>query len=425
MSIRQKQRIIITILIILLLIVIIERTYNSRDEFQVTAEDASYYDIVEAKIETKVKLEDFEYLYNVLEENYPFFKVNERLHEIDWLGNKRRYKRVIRNTKNDAEFFVAMDKILGDLNNKHVNIFDGKSFKQIYKSYYERFSRDNALEYLPMYEAFSNPYVMYRYNIEGNLEDIELYKEAILETQVLIEGELAYIKIKDMTSSDIVTKDYKEIRKFISEVEDYEKLIIDIRGNSGYSDDCWKSIVELLIDEPLSANYYAFFKAGHRYTLDPYKVEGTTTIKLLDKEILNKFPKEVKNDFDFYKRYSININPWDESSDSLDKINFSGKIYILVDENVTLASENFASFAKDTGFATLVGESTGGQRVFEEIPVIYLPKSKFVVRYSRELGINQDGSINMETKTIPHIQADPTPHEDFNKDACIQEVIRD
>lgn len=51
--------------------------------------------------------------------------------------------------------------------------------------------------------------------------------------------------------------------------------------------------------------------------------------------------------------------------------------------------------------------------------------SKFVVRYSRELGINADGAINMESKTIPHIQVDPTPHEDFNKDECIQAVIKD
>ncbi len=37
--------------------------------------------------------------------------------------------------------------------------------------------------------------------------------------------------------------------------------------------------------------------------------------------------------------------------------------------------------------------------------------------------INADGTINMETKTIPHIEVDPTPNEDFTKDKCIQAVI--
>ncbi|NMB07459.1 MAG: hypothetical protein GX981_03595, partial [Tissierellia bacterium] len=61
----------------------------------------------------------------------------------------------------------------------------------------------------------------------------------------------------------------------------------------------------------------------------------------------------------------------------------------------------------------------------EKIPILYLPKSKFIIRFSRELGINADGTINMETKTIPHIQVNPTPNEDFNKDECIQAVIKD
>ncbi|MBZ2174707.1 hypothetical protein K8M07_05535 [Schnuerera sp. xch1] len=61
----------------------------------------------------------------------------------------------------------------------------------------------------------------------------------------------------------------------------------------------------------------------------------------------------------------------------------------------------------------------------EKIPLYYLYNSKFVVRYSRELGINADGTINMKTKIIPHIHVeDPTPHEDFNKDQCIQAVIK-
>lgn len=46
--------------------------------------------------------------------------------------------------------------------------------------------------------------------------------------------------------------------------------------------------------------------------------------------------------------------------------------------------------------------------------LIYLPNIKFVFRYSRELSLNADGTINMETKTVPHIIVeDPTYHEDF------------
>lgn len=92
MSKRQKIRLITTVLAIALFIFALERIYNSRDEFHVTAKDASYYGIIEANLTTKEKLQDFEYLYDDLEKNYPFFKVNERLYGIDWLSNKRKYK---------------------------------------------------------------------------------------------------------------------------------------------------------------------------------------------------------------------------------------------------------------------------------------------------------------------------------------------
>ena len=104
MTRKQKIRIALIIMAVILTIIAIERIYNMKPEFHVTASNASDYGIIDAKLTTREKLEDFEYLCSVLEDNYPFFEVNKRLHNIDWLGNKRKYKRLIRNTKNDAEF---------------------------------------------------------------------------------------------------------------------------------------------------------------------------------------------------------------------------------------------------------------------------------------------------------------------------------
>lgn len=426
MSKRRKRRIIISILIIILSIILIERLYNNKNEFQVKAEDASYYDIVEAKVETKLKIQDFENLYTILEENYPFFKVNERVYGIDWLANKRKYKRLIRNTKNDAEFFLAMKRILGDLNDKNVRILNGKEFKKTYLTYYETYARTNNFRELYKYEAITNPYVFYRYNMDDSLDEVELYEKPNLVTEVLRQDELAYIKIKAMVSFDEGISDYNEIKKFLKGTENYKKLIIDIRGNKGGSDDYWKDLVQLLIDEPISTRDYSFFKAGrHRHVNDPFYIKGLTTTKLLDDEILDGFPEEIRTDFDLYKNNSTRINPWEGSTDPLDIIDFKGEIYLLVDKNVFAEAENFASFAKDTGLATLVGEPTGGGKAYGEIPITYLLQSKFVVQYSRELTMNKDGTINMETKTTPHIQVDPTPNEDFSKDEAIQAVIKD
>ncbi len=40
-------------------------------------------------------------MYDILEDNYAFFWVNERMHNIDWLSNKEEYTKRIKNTSSD------------------------------------------------------------------------------------------------------------------------------------------------------------------------------------------------------------------------------------------------------------------------------------------------------------------------------------
>ena len=417
MSNKERVRAIIIVIALILALVGGERIYNNSDKFNVIAEDASYYDFIDAKIATKYKLEDLDYLYEVLEMNYPFFKVNERLEGETWFNNKKAYKRLIKNTKNDAEFFVAMERILDDLNDNNLRILSGHDFKWNYKNTYRHLEEMDELNNIGFYSTLRNPHIMYRYQFDG-FGDTILYDEDNLETKVLIENEVAYMKVKAMAGFEVQENDYDKIKKFLNDVEDYEKLIIDIRGNKGGEDDYWERIVALLTDKPLEMNYYSFFKGGHRFDRDPYKVDGARTILELDEALLKEFPEEVEAGYDFYKLNKIEIIPSDE-------INFKGKIYLLVDGDVNSQGENFASFAKDTNFATLVGETTGGNKVFENIPIIYLRNSKFVFSYSRELVLNADGTINMETKTTPNIEVDPRIEVDFNNDKAIQAVIND
>lgn len=386
---------------------------TSLDGITTVAMDASEYGIVETNMSTEEKLEDFQYMYKLLNENYPFFEVNKRLHNVDWLGNKKKYEKKIKNTKNDAEFFVAIGEILRDLNNDHTHVFNG----EVYNRYYKHFH--------PMeHEVLNYERSKARYGFGGNVDEIKIdpnsnfliSDEPVLKTDILIEDELAYLKIRSMSAYHI-TEDYAKVNDFLKEVEDYDKLIIDIRGNGGGFDDYWGNIVRFLIDETKTMEYYSFFKGDYRDKYEMYKVPFAKPIDKLSEEVLQNLPPEVK-DFDKFDTNYIVMQPWNV-------LDFSGKVYLLVDKYVFSSSEKFASFAKDTGFATLVGETTGGDRVFPEIPFAYLPNSGLVIRFSAELGINADGTINMETRTVPDIEVDPTPNEDFTQDKCIQAVIED
>lgn len=414
-STRTKKRIITTVVLIILAIIGIERLYNSRDEFQTVAEDAEYYGILDAGFTSREKLKEFEFVYNLLEENYPFFKVNERVNNIDWNKNVSKYKRILRNTHGDGEYFVALNNILKDLNDRNTFILTGDEFKLYYKYYIP--DKREVLHYERSLE---------RYMFDGDL-DIAVdnpykypmfYEGPVLNTEILIDGKLAYMKI-DAMSKYRIEEDYPEIQKFLKEVEDYDKLIIDIRGNSGGSDEYWKKIVELLANKAYSAEYYSFFKQKSRTAQDSFKVTDITTISELDEKVLEQFPPEVKTDFNYYKVNKIEINPNND-------VNFKGKVYLLVDGEVFGSAEKFAAFAKDTGFATLVGETTGGGMSFEEIPITNIPYGGFIISYSREMVLNSDGTINMETGTTPDIAVDnATINNDISKDMCIQAVIED
>ena len=74
MTSKQIKRMIARVLIVIILIITIERFYNARDEFHVEAEDAEYYGFIEANLTTREKIKDFEYLYSVLKESYPFLR---------------------------------------------------------------------------------------------------------------------------------------------------------------------------------------------------------------------------------------------------------------------------------------------------------------------------------------------------------------
>ena len=82
---------------------------------------------------------------------------------------------------------------------------------------------------------------------------------------------------------------------------------------------------------------------------------------------------------------------------------FAGRIWVLVDESVYSASESFAMFCQQTGFATLVGRQTGGDGIGIDPVYLQLPNSGILVQYTPLFGLNPDGSSNEEVGTTPDL----------------------
>lgn len=365
------------------------------------------------------KLEDFEHAYSIIKENYPFLEVNKRLYGVDWLGNKKEYIERIKNTDTDNEFIEEFGNIIRELNNGHTHVLHQDQFKWYYSVYTNpKFRRANK----SWVNILEDKVVLNRYDFDESLaeetKDLGYFgnTKAAFKTDIIVPNEVAYLKI-NMMDGGRVEEDGKEIRKFYEKVKDYEKLIIDIRGNSGGSDSYWReNVVSALTKEPISTRNYILIRGD--YGKPFYRARGIRlkSVNSLDENILKQMPEEVEEDFDMYWISKTTIKP-------KNSIDFNGKIFLLVDKWVYSSSESFAVFCKGSGFATLVGETTGGDGIGIDPLLFSLPNSGLVIRFSSLLALNGDFTINEEVKTVPNVKVNAAIIRDYKYDEAIKYVI--
>jgi len=366
----------------------------------------------------KEKLDDFEYMYIILKENYPFFEVNKRINGVDWLARKDDYISRIKATPNDESFFSTLNVILSDLNNGHTGMLD-KNFYLYFKSVFEKNSKIDGA----WLEQVNNPKTVGRYSSMQGKESSNYSSESIIPNNVntkdLEKGKIAYLAIHSFNTFNI-DEDMKIIRPYLEGIKNYNALIIDIRGNGGGDDEYWsKNIVPMLINKPLDEKQYIAYRGGdfleqfikNRIGGGYEKLEPISSIY---EENLKCLPPELKEDFKYYFECLNHYEP--ENS-----IGYKGKIYLLIDDGVFSASEAFAIFAKSTGFATLVGNRTSGDGIGWDPAVCALPNSGYVFRFTQEMGLVSDGACNFEEKTEPDIKVS---YERSSNDQAIQAVLK-
>lgn len=384
---------------------------------------------------TEDYLADFDYAYEVLKETYPYFEVNKIKSGVDWLANKDKYRAEIAKSKSTSDFYNRMNLILEDLHNGHTQLIDEKIGFNMYmlmKSYQIK-PEDKFYYYREQeIEQFEAPKVRARYNINnesikkalenGNKKDFlnNIVNNGNLGNVLVgdIKNDIGYIKINAMQTDMGIEEDKKTILPYLEKIKDYKALVIDLRGNGGGDESYYlRFLYPSLMDKPYSTKRYLFIKS------DFFKNRIENRYNKLDKKILEsfKFPSETNDlikDFKYYMTYDTNLEPNDDS------IKFKGKIYLLVDRGVYSAAESMASFSKESGFATLIGERTGGDGIAENPRIVALDKTGYMMRYSYSLGTTESGSVNELEQTTPHIVCNPDTRGALIDQPCIQEVLR-
>lgn len=353
-------------------------------------------------------VEDFNYFFTQIKENYPFFGVLKREYGIDFLKNYSTYLNEIKFCKNDDEFIKTMKKIVKDLKNDHANIAD-RNYVEDTLNYYSHFWKDPSMYY--EFLAMNQESVRDRYNIKGKQSDkikggsrqresssLEFSNDNI-ELKNLGDG-LGIIKINEMLAEYELYDDMKALDDFLDNNSSLKVIVIDIRDNAGGNSEYWQNyLLPRLVSKKVSLDNHMFFKGAMRSKLllesEDINFEDIKNVNIKKMNLKNE--EDLKT-FKYYSKDTIEITP-------LKSNNFNAKLYLLINKGVYSAAEGLANFCKNTHIATLVGEKTGGDGITLGVINDVMPNSGLVFTYTNTLGYGPDGNINEESKTEPDINA--------------------
>lgn len=349
------------------------------------------------------KVIDFEYLYAVLRDNYPFFGVAERKYGVNWLAKHDEYVLRLKATADDAAYYRELNSILRELHDGHLDFsptIKYSKFKPILDGLgpdFEPWSRAmhrDSVRAVYWEQLLAKKDVEHKPVKKKSLPKQRGKKSYYADT-LLCNGKIALMRLSSLPYEKI-SVDSLRIASFLSTISEADYLIIDIQGNSGGSELYWsRLVVSRLIPKPIT--YFSTQIVRDGEINREYCPEFFEEAESLTGEVCSGLPDELYDGTFYLRKYPCEVA-------ASDPIAFRGKIYLLVDRKVFSSAGGWADFCKQTGWATVVGETTGVQGIGRDPIVISLPESGLLLRYPYCNGINADGTFNGEVGVRPDIE---------------------
>lgn len=202
--------------------------YNSPLNKEVKAETPD-------KLTMDQKLEDFEYMYNILKDNHPYFEVKKRIISYDWLKDKEVFKKWVEETKDDLEFYDAIDTALYSIQNGHTHLLypdEWDEYRRVFKGSNDEWSKVlNKKKVIDRYKLWQKQKNSEEQGTEESLwalpvvfKYIEGYYVACEEDSIVPFDEL---DIKD--GAILLEINSVKVDEYVLNQLDYEELLYDYR----------------------------------------------------------------------------------------------------------------------------------------------------------------------------------------------------
>ncbi|WLD26702.1 Peptidase family S41 [Clostridioides difficile] len=101
------------------------------------------------------------------------------------------------------------------------------------------------------------------------------------------------------SANNSIKDDMKRINSYLTKIQNYQSLVLDIRGNTGGADEYWMDLVSLLTDKDYNCKGYRIFR-NNSDVIKNYTKErdiSLNDINKLPKELIKNAPKETTSMF--------------------------------------------------------------------------------------------------------------------------------
>ncbi|WP_411677988.1 S41 family peptidase [Caproicibacter sp.] len=347
------------------------------------------------------RMADYDAMWKDIDDNYPLMGVAERTTGNDFQKIRQKYRAQVANASSDKDFFDRLNSCAenfqgcGHMCLVNQNLYDYST--QLYGKYHSL--PQNAYFYSVLNNPASRTFYGYSDKKSYSLSNETGNSNGNVTTIPFGKGRTVCLQIHSFLNEHI-EPDIPKIEKFFQEHASDQNCIIDIRGNGGGDDGYWMNlIVEPNLEKDVSYTDYSLFrgKACRDYLATEhaqfFPISELPKLSNLNKSDLAQMQYFIKDRFDMKSK--------------IGKKEFQGKFYLLTDDGVYSSAEGFAHFCKQTGFATIVGDPTGGDGIGIAPLFFVLPNSGICLRFSAGLGLNPDGGSNEEFGTTPDVRCKP------------------
>jgi len=372
-------------------------------------------------------IEDLEYMIYVLENNFAAFDVANWAHDVDIRELESAARRSILAMEEECRdtFFGIMSFHFLPLSSLgHFNIAAYEALEGWYHSFHPR-QRHHLRS--PEVQRFYGDMTDYRRDIQSEefrrlveiyghsprmrtLEEI-MNPEREPRVETLRENEIAFI------STGISSFDTINLLPYVSDLDldNFEHIIIDLRGNGGgvvrhYIEALWNPMSNQSWEDPQLFLFFAdhYYTRRFELTLDHTSFTATTERNITAITEAYRPIQEILAEFDLPELPIVDRKRLQYGAPAIFRLpyilpnpnSFDGKIWLLVDGFVGSASQVFSWLAKEAGFATLVGETTGGNFGGERT-VAFMPNTGIMFQFD-VFYITDSRGRPLEAGTIPH-----------------------